>query len=246
MPDPGLSRGPVLCLGVHPDDLELSMGAALLALARAGVALHVWIATDGERGTRQPARGSRRDEARAALAPLGVVPTFGGLPDGALAEVMDLEATVAALAARARPALVFGPTAADPHADHAALGRSLDRLEAAPGWPPTWRWLDAGPAVEPTHFLDPGPSAAEKLRLIGYHRSQIPGPGEPRDHLPGGLDIVERAEARDRSQGVRFGRASLEPFLAPAGRRGEGPRLLDGVRGFFGGGAPGSAEGGLR
>ena len=108
-------------------------------------------------------------------------------------------------------------------------------MRFAVGVVPLWFWLDCQGGVAPSHVFAPGGAWAvwsEKERLIRRHGSQIPGEGEPRGHLPGGLDIVERARQRDESLGALFGRAWGEPFVR-ADAEGEGPLLLESVAAFF-------------
>ncbi len=222
----------VLCLAAHPDDVEVYMGGALLGFMKAGWEVQVWIATRGEKGRLQPQQGSRMDEARAALGSLGIPVEVQGLEDGGLADSQGLERILHDLIAKWRPRLLFAPHPCDAHADHAALGACVHATEMGTGTV-LWHWLDANPRVEPSHFLDLGSSLAAKLALIGYHKSQIPGPEGPRDHLPDGRDILQRAEHRDRGHGAAQGRVFLEPFLAPGSRRSESPCILESVQEFL-------------
>jgi len=116
MIDLALPPGPlrVLCLGAHPDDVEIGCGATLLALgARRELTATVFVLT----GTAQ-----RQDEASkaAALFLPGTSPTFGGLPDGRLpAQWGTVKDGLEALAATTpKPDLVFAPRADDAHQDH--------------------------------------------------------------------------------------------------------------------------------
>ena len=91
------------------------MGGALLALAAAGhelVAVHL---TDGEAGTRQPREGSRRDEARRALEPLGVQLVWGKLPDASLEGETSLAFWLSQTVATGAYDAVFGPHPGDAH-----------------------------------------------------------------------------------------------------------------------------------
>ena len=225
----------MLCLAAHPDDLEVYMGGALLGMSRAGWQVQVWIATRGEKGTFQPAAGTRVEEARAALGSLGISCVLGDLEDGNLAGELRLDRILLDLVTAADPGLLFAPHPSDSHLDHAALGAAVGEAllrRPASSKAALWHWLDAAPGIEPSHFLDLGSSLAEKLALIGYHKSQIPGETGPRGHLPDGRDILERAEHRDRGYGRAQGRAYLEPFLAPEARRSEAPCILESVQDF--------------
>lgn len=210
----------VLCVAAHPDDLEVYMGGCLLLLRAGRARVTGIVATDGEKGTRQPVSGTRVDEQRRAFAELGIDARFLGLPDGAL-EVDQAAARVAAVRAELEPDLVFAPHPDDPHPDHASLGAAVAE--------PCWRWLPARPPVGPTHFVEIDFSA--KARLIRFHASQIPAAGDSRAHLPQGLDILQRAERRDRLYGQRLGLAFAEPLAAPG--RTEAPILIRRLEDLF-------------
>jgi LmbE family N-acetylglucosaminyl deacetylase len=118
---PTAQRINVLCLGAHPDDIEIGCGGTLLTLAaRTDVEVHRLLLT----GT-----PDRIDEAMNAAAAFGGGGTdTAGLPDGRLpAEwnvVKDfLEERAAALRAAGRaPDLIFAPRPDDAHQDHALVG----------------------------------------------------------------------------------------------------------------------------
>lgn len=108
----------VLCLGAHPDDIEIGCGGALLRLARReGLRLSGVVLTGTER---------RTDEARAAIdrfVPGAKLETFG-LPDGRLpAYWNDTKEALEDVASRVQPDLVFAPRVDDAHQDHRLVGR---------------------------------------------------------------------------------------------------------------------------
>jgi LmbE family N-acetylglucosaminyl deacetylase len=117
-----LPAGPlrVLCLGAHPDDIEIGCGATLLTLAgREGTTAHHVVLTGVP---------NRRDEARAAAAAFwgdAVQPavTMLDLPDGRLPEVWGaVKEALEGVAGTFQPDLVLAPSTADSHQDHRLLG----------------------------------------------------------------------------------------------------------------------------
>lgn len=108
----------VLCLGAHPDDIEIGCGATLLGLAqRPGTTVRAIVLT----GIEQRAGETRR--AMDAFVPGSEVDILG-FPDGRLPshwnEVKDaLEST----AAQDAPHVIFAPRAEDAHQDHRLIGR---------------------------------------------------------------------------------------------------------------------------
>jgi N-acetylglucosamine malate deacetylase 1 len=114
----------VLALGAHPDDVEIYCLGTLLRLQQLGWHVGWVVATDGQAGLPAGAApGLRREEALAAAALVGVVPTLLGLQDGRL---LDGPAEVAALrdaVERFAPTLIIAPSPNDYHPDHRALSR---------------------------------------------------------------------------------------------------------------------------
>jgi LmbE family N-acetylglucosaminyl deacetylase len=125
----GLSLPPgdlhVLCLGAHPDDIEIGCGGTLLALGeRAGVQVTALVLTGTEQRVRESA------EALSLFAPRIRLET-AGLADGHLPAHWDETKTVLeALARRCQPDLIFAPRADDAHQDHRLIARLA---------PTTWR-----------------------------------------------------------------------------------------------------------
>lgn len=115
----GLGASPleVLCLGAHPDDIEIGCGATLLALgARANTRVHGVVLT---------ASGDRAVEAREALprfAPGADVETHD-LPDGRLpAHWNEVKDVLEDVARRRSPDVILAPRTDDAHQDHRLLG----------------------------------------------------------------------------------------------------------------------------
>jgi LmbE family N-acetylglucosaminyl deacetylase len=111
-------RVDVLCLGAHPDDIEVGCGGALLLLAeRPGTTLTGVVLT-GE--------GTRKDEAEVALPQFcpGASVEVLGLPDGRLpAYWAEAKEALESVAARHRPTVIFAPRPDDAHQDHRLVGQ---------------------------------------------------------------------------------------------------------------------------
>jgi LmbE family N-acetylglucosaminyl deacetylase len=145
-----LPQGPlhVLCLGAHPDDVEIGCGGTLLALSdRPDTTVESVILTGSE---------DRSRETRAAL-PLffpGATAEVLGLPDGRLPSRWgDVKEALEQVAGRCRPDLVLAPRPDDAHQDHRLLGRlvtsvwrdSLVLHYEIPKWD--------GDMGQPTHYV---------------------------------------------------------------------------------------------
>lgn len=197
-----------LVLAPHPDDESLGCGGLLAACAAAGRGARVVVVSDGAAShpgstAWPPARlaARRREEARAAIAALGLDPdrdiAFLGLPDGAVptgGPRFDAALDAALEVARAaEPAAVFTAWRHDPHGDHAAtsvLARALVR--ALPGGDarlfeyPVWGLAHAHPVpgfpLPPVPRLPAPPRGVRldvarhlpaKRRAVAAHASQL-------------------------------------------------------------------------
>jgi LmbE family N-acetylglucosaminyl deacetylase len=166
----------ILALGAHPDDLEIFMGGTLLAWRAMGAELALAIATDGAAGGRAPPdvlRRTRRAEAEAAAAPLGVVPVFLDFPDGRLAPDAAVVGALRDLVAGTRPDLVVTHAPNDYHADHRALAQAASQ---AVGFAAPLLQADTlgGTGFAPTHWVDVTAQFPAKCAAIRCHVSQDP------------------------------------------------------------------------
>lgn len=213
----------VLAIGAHPDDVEMAAGGTLLLLRAKGQSVSIVDCTRGEAGSRGTA-DERHAEATAAAQALGLVQRHNlGLPDTFVR--VDDAATDALIAVlrSARPRLLLAPIAHDLHPDHVAVGQLAERafflaglknhrpLLGAPHRPRLLLRYPGNLPDEPAIAVDISSVADQKAAVIRCYRSQIAPPD--RKHLTQGLDVLERAEVRDRFYGARIGARAAEPFL---------------------------------
>jgi LmbE family N-acetylglucosaminyl deacetylase len=120
-----LPAGPlhVLCLGAHPDDVEIGCGGTLLELAsRPGTSVSTVVMT-GE--------AERRDEAENAAPRFfpGAQVTVLDLPDSLFPEHWGrVKAALEELGERHRPDVLFAPRTDDAHQDHRLLGKLVSTV----------------------------------------------------------------------------------------------------------------------
>ncbi len=159
---PGLGALDVLCLGAHPDDIEIGCGGTLLTLAdRPRTTVHALVLTGDER---------RAAETRAALPCFfpGATLDVLGLPDGRLpGEWAAVKEALEGLAVVRRPDVVLAPRPDDAHQDHRLLGElvttvwrdSLVLHYEIPKWD--------GDLAQPTHYVPfPTETARRKVELL--------------------------------------------------------------------------------
>ncbi|MCA8978307.1 MAG: bacillithiol biosynthesis deacetylase BshB1 [Planctomycetes bacterium] len=212
----------VLAFGPHPDDIEIAAAGTLLRLRRQGFSVSLLDFTRGEKGSRGTA-AERELEAAAAARQLDVLQRSNlGLPDtGITAD--DLTANLLVRALRtARPRLLLAPVAKDAHPDHIAAALATDRAfflaglkNHAPEFGAPWRpavvlRYPGNHPIEPTIVVDISDLAAAKADVVRCYASQLAPPD--RGHLVQGLDLLERAEVRDRFYGARIGVRAAESF----------------------------------
>lgn len=116
---PGPGPLSVLCLGAHPDDVEIGCGATLLELAaRPQTTVRTVVLTAAD-------EGRRREAARAAeLFSPGSDLTVLDLPDSRLPDHWnETKQALEDLARGYRPALVLLPRVDDAHQDHRLVGQ---------------------------------------------------------------------------------------------------------------------------
>ncbi|WP_107771351.1 PIG-L deacetylase family protein [Nocardioides sediminis] len=197
----------VLCLGAHPDDVEIGCGGTLLRLAdRPGTTV---------RGVVMTGATERVAEATAALdafAPGATLQSFD-LPDGRLpAHWGEVKEALEQVAGTCRPHLLLAPRTDDAHQDHRLVG-SLVRTV----------WRDAlvlhyeipkwdGDTGAPSHFVPlTEEQARHKVKLLNTHyRTQV-GRDWWDDELFLGLMRVRGMEARaPYAEGFFTGKVLLE------------------------------------
>jgi LmbE family N-acetylglucosaminyl deacetylase len=115
-----LPPGPlkIACLAAHPDDIEIAVGATLLALGERGAVEGHWLTLTGSSERRAEAEAAARAFLRDSVS------TFHEFPDGRLpAHWNDIKDILHAFAADLPDVdLVFAPRMDDAHQDHRLLG----------------------------------------------------------------------------------------------------------------------------
>lgn len=155
----------VLCLGAHPDDIEIGCGGTLLRLAGRDRLTVSGLVLTGD--------GRRAEEATLALPAFvpGAKVEVAGLADGYLPEQWgQAKELLEDVAARCAPDIVFAPRTDDAHQDHRLVGSLASTV-----------WRDAlilhyeipkwdGDLGAPSHFvaLEDG-EAHRKLDLLNSH-----------------------------------------------------------------------------
>ncbi|MDN5852079.1 MAG: PIG-L family deacetylase [Actinomycetia bacterium] len=190
------NKGPldILCLGAHPDDIEIGCGGTLLELAQRPETTVSGVVLTGQ--------ANRRQEAEAALPRFypGSAVQVLGLRDGRLpAHWGEVKDALEQLATQHRPGLIFAPRVDDAHQDHRLIGRLAST---------TWRdtlilhyeipkW--DGDLVTPTHYVPVGAdNASRKVELLNKSYPSQVGRDWWDDELYLGLMRVRGTECRSK------------------------------------------------
>ena len=204
----------LLCLGAHPDDIEIGAGGTVLRLAGAGsISAATWVVFSGT--AERVLEGTRSAEAFLEGV-VGRTITFHDTRDGYFpASFAQLKDAFEALKASVRPDLVLMPRADDAHQDHrlvAELARTtfrdhvlleyeIAKFDADLRPPNAYVALDEALLARKIELIGAAFGSQHGLDLV---RSRgIPGPGP---------------DSRDRGRGRSEVRRGIPRPQAPAGR----------------------------
>jgi N-acetylglucosamine malate deacetylase 1 len=218
----------VVCVGAHPDDVEIGMGATVAGMVRQGLSVAIVDLTDGE-PTPAGTHEARLAEAEAAARVLGVSERRTlTLPNRSLFDTEEARSALAEVFRELRPRVVFGPYPVDAHPDHIAASAivqaarfwsKLTKTEMAgePHYPERfYRYMAVHLRLvrEPSFVVDVSEDLAAKLEALSMYRSQFFA-------NPANARIIEMMEAVARMWGGTIGTAAGEPFFSdePVGIR---------------------------
>jgi LmbE family N-acetylglucosaminyl deacetylase len=214
----------------HPDDLEYGVASAVARWTMQGKSVAYVLATSGETGidslSPQECGPLREAEERRGAAAVGVSQVeFLGLPDGLIAEGVDLRRAIAGAVRRLRPQVIltisfdlsWGPGGPLNHADHRAVGlATVDAVrDAANRWlfpehGGPWAGVKAvyvGAASDPTHYVDVSDTLDAGIESLRAHRAYIDG-------LGGGFDLDAFLRSHGAAAGAEVGCRYATTFRA--------------------------------
>jgi bacillithiol biosynthesis deacetylase BshB1 len=206
----------ILCIGAHPDDVELGMGGSVASFTSRGHSVLILDLTDGE-PTPKGSPEIRMREAKAAAEILGAQRATLDMPNRYLEHTIENRKKIAAIIREFRPRYIFAPYPVDAHPDHIAAGelceaaRFYSKLTKSdiPGEPffPD-RTIYYFPVhlrlrKEPSFVIDIGPALDKKGDAAMCYRSQFEGREELLDSI-----LME-----NRYWGYQSGCDAAEPFF---------------------------------
>lgn len=115
-------RFDAVCVGAHPDDVEIGMGATVAKMSRQGLKVAIVDLTNGEPTPHGSPEIRARESAKAASV-LGVERRTLTQPNRFLFDSVEARMELAAVLREFRPRMLFVPYAADAHPDHIAAAQ---------------------------------------------------------------------------------------------------------------------------
>lgn len=210
----------VLCIGAHPDDVEIGMGATVAGMVRDGMHVGIVDLTNGE-PTPYGTPERRAEESAAAAATLGVERVTLGLPNRYLFDSVEARKELAEVIREHRPRILFVPFAEDAHPDHIAASQiataarfyaKLTKTEMAgePHYPArVYRYMAVHMNLvrEPAFVVDVSAHMETKLAALRCYESQF-------SENPANTSLLDAMEQLGRFWGSRIGVAAGEPFFS--------------------------------
>lgn len=220
-------RFDAVCVGAHPDDVEIGMGATVAKLSRRGLNVAIVDLTNGE-PTPYGTPEVRAAEARCAAESLGAHRVTLTQPNRYLFDTVEARFELAQVLRELRPAMLFVPYADDAHPDHIATSQialaarfysklTKTDMTGEPFYPPrVYRYMAVHQRIvaEPSFIVDVSADIERKLEALRAYRSQFI---ENTANAPV-LDFVERTarmwgDAGRVDAGEPF--FALEPITVP-------------------------------
>ena len=209
-----------MCIGAHPDDVEIGMGATIAGMVRRGRKVVMVDLTNGE-PTPHGTPEKRAVESAAAARVLGAERRMLAQPNRYLMDTVAARTELAEIIREYRPRTLFVPYAQDTHPDHIAASAiavaarfyakfTKTEMAGEPFFPDRiYRYMAVHMRViaEPSFIVDVTPDLPTKLEALAAYRSQFV------DNV-GNAGIIELMEQQAAMWGA-LGRVPLgEPFFA--------------------------------
>jgi N-acetylglucosamine malate deacetylase 1 len=210
-----------VCVGAHPDDCEIGMGATIAKLNAHGKRVAIVDLTNGE-PTPHGTPEKRAEEAERAARILGVETRRTlSQPNRYLFDTVEARMELAEVLRELRPKMLFVPYPSDAHPDHVAAAQialaarfyskfTKSAMEGEPFYPArVFRYMAVHQRMlaEPTFVVECAKELPTKLESLRAYESQF-------GHNPANAGIVEMIERMATMWGGLAGVPAGEPFFA--------------------------------
>lgn len=210
----------VVCIGAHPDDVEIGMGATVAKMVARGARVAIVDLTDGE-PTPHGSPSVRAAESAEAARLLGAHRVTLTLPNRFLFDSVEARFELAEVLRELRPAMMFIPYPSDAHPDHIAASSiavaarfygklSKTALTSEPHFVPRLYHFAAvhqRMVAPPSYIVDVDGYLDTKLAALRAYRSQFGMPGHNER-------VLAAVETQAYAWGTAAGCTAGEAFFA--------------------------------
>ncbi|MBA4370301.1 MAG: bacillithiol biosynthesis deacetylase BshB1 [Coriobacteriaceae bacterium] len=212
-----------VCVGAHPDDVEIGMGGTVAGMVRRGLSVAIVDLTDGE-PTPHGTHERRMAEAACAAAVLGAERVTLDLPNRYLFDSVEARTKLAEVLRELRPRMMFVPYPVDAHPDHVAAGAICEAarfyakftktgMRGEPHYPARlYRYMAVHLriAAEPSFLVDITQDLPKKTEALACYSSQFA-------ENPDNAGVVPMVEGMAGMWGAIARTEAAEPFFAVEG-----------------------------
>ena len=209
-----------VCVGAHPDDVEIGMGATVSKLTRTGSRVAIVDLTNGE-PTPYGTPETRTAESQAAATALGAVRRTLMQPNRYLFDTVEARTELAGVLRELRPRMLFVPYPVDAHPDHVEASKialaarfyskfTKTDMPGEPFFPPrVFHYMAVHQRVvaEPSFIVDVTEDFPAKMAALAAYESQFSA-------NPANVDVLTSVENAARMWGDLARVGAGEPFFA--------------------------------
>jgi len=208
----------ILCVGAHPDDVEIGMGGTVLSMTERGYEILVLDLSNGE-PTPKGSVPIRLSEAEKSAKIMGVQRKILGMPNRYIMDSIENRMSIAGEIRLFQPDYVFAPWIEDGHPDHVAAGHLVESarfyaklsktdLPGEPCYPRRVIFyfpIHIRLRREPSFVNDIGKFIEKKREAIICYESQFKKTGKE--------SYIENIVNENRYWGFQSGFSYAEPFI---------------------------------
>lgn len=210
----------IVCVGAHPDDVEIGMGGTVAGFVRRGPSVVIVDLTNGEPTPHGTPECRARESAQAAKV-LGVDRVTLDLPNRYLFDTVEARTALAEVLREHRPSMMFVPFPEDAHPDHLAASSialaarfyskfTKTTMRGEPHYPArVYHYMAVHLRLvrEPSFVVDISEDLPRKLEALAAYESQFSA-------NPTNAGITDMVELNARMWGATARVAAGEPFFA--------------------------------
>ncbi len=207
----------ILCVGAHPDDVEMGMGGTVALLVDQGYDVLLLDLTNGE-PTPYGTPETRIKESQESAKILGVKRKTLNFPNRFLEDTIENRKIIAEIIREFRPKYIFAPYFDDAHPDHVAASRLVDfsrfyakltksDISGEPFYPKRIIYyfpIHIRLRIQPSFLIDISKYIDKKKEAIYCYQSQF--------ILPKKESIIENLLLENRYWGIQGNTEAAEPF----------------------------------